>query len=207
MGSELAEARRYWGVVTSLPAPVIAMLAQQAEAQGLEGVFAPQGLGPPWVPLAVAAAHTQRIRIASGIAIAAARSPFETAMAAIDMDRISDGRFVLARISHRLATRPGGKCRLVVLDALDEFTFTVVQTLACVVVMSLSLHADDEALGRRAGGNRVDSSQLRAIGRSERHPSDDTDHHIVLELLGYRPLLQLPLGLLGHELLQDRGGV
>jgi probable F420-dependent oxidoreductase len=95
MGSGQGEARRYWGVVTSLPAPVIAMLAQQAEAQGLEGVFAPQVLGPPWVPLAVAAAHTQRIQIASGIAIAAARSPFETAMAAIDMDRISEGRFVL----------------------------------------------------------------------------------------------------------------
>jgi hypothetical protein len=90
MSSEPGEARRYWGVVTSLPAPVIAMLAQQAEAQGLDGVFAPQVLGPPWVPLAVAAAHTQRIRIASGIAIAAARSLFETAMAAIDMDRISE---------------------------------------------------------------------------------------------------------------------
>ncbi|MFV2090095.1 MAG: LLM class flavin-dependent oxidoreductase, partial [Pseudomonadales bacterium] len=35
------------------------------------------------------------LKIASGIAIAAARSPFETAMAAIDMDRISNGRFVL----------------------------------------------------------------------------------------------------------------
>lgn len=78
-----------------LPAPVIAMLAQQAEAQGLEGVFAPQVLGPPWVPLAVAAAHSERIKIASGIAIAAARSPFETAVAAIDMDCVSQGRFVL----------------------------------------------------------------------------------------------------------------
>jgi probable F420-dependent oxidoreductase len=78
-----------------MPAPVIAMIAQQAEAQGLEGVFAPQVMGPPWVPLAVAAAHTERIKVASGIAIAAARSPFETAMAAIDMDRISGGRFIL----------------------------------------------------------------------------------------------------------------
>lgn len=38
---------------------------------------------------------TERIALASGIAIAAARSPFETAMAALDMDRISGGRFVL----------------------------------------------------------------------------------------------------------------
>ena len=38
---------------------------------------------------------TERVKLASGIAIAAARSPFETAMAAIDMDRVSSGRFVL----------------------------------------------------------------------------------------------------------------
>jgi len=87
--------RRYWGLVAPLPAAVIATFAQRAEAQGLEGVFAPQVLGPPWAPLAVAAAATERIKLASGIAIAAARSPFETAMAAIDMDRISNGRFIL----------------------------------------------------------------------------------------------------------------
>jgi probable F420-dependent oxidoreductase len=81
--------------VAPLPAPAIAMFAKKAEAQGLEGVFAPQVIGPPWSTLAVAAAHTERLKVASGIAIAAARSPFETAMAAIDMDRISEGRFVL----------------------------------------------------------------------------------------------------------------
>jgi alkanesulfonate monooxygenase SsuD/methylene tetrahydromethanopterin reductase-like flavin-dependent oxidoreductase (luciferase family) len=70
-------------------------MAKQAEAQGLHGCFAPQVYGPPFLPLATAAAVTQRIQLASGIAIAAARSPFETAMAALDMDRISGGRFVL----------------------------------------------------------------------------------------------------------------
>lgn len=70
-------------------------MAQQAESQGVEGVFAPQVYGPPFIPLSVAAGATQTLKLASGIAIAAARSPFETAMAAIDMDRISGGRFVL----------------------------------------------------------------------------------------------------------------
>src|SRR5262245_52628727 len=65
------------------------------EAAGLEGVFAPQVYGPPWIPLAVAAAATERLQLASGIALAFVRSPFETAMAAIDMDRVSGGRFVL----------------------------------------------------------------------------------------------------------------
>lgn len=95
MAARKDEQRRYWGLVAPIPAKAIAAFAQRAEEQGLEGVFAPQVLGPPWAPLAVAAAHTERIKVASGIAIAAARSPFETAMAAIDMDRISEGRFVL----------------------------------------------------------------------------------------------------------------
>jgi probable F420-dependent oxidoreductase len=87
--------RRYWGFVNAMPAPMLAGIAQQAEASGLEGIFAPQVYGPPWIPLAVAAASTQRLKLASGIAIAAVRSPFETAMAAIDLDRLSGGRFIL----------------------------------------------------------------------------------------------------------------
>jgi probable F420-dependent oxidoreductase len=95
MTSRRGQERRYWGIVVPLPAPAIAMFAQRAESEGLEGLFAPQVIGPPWSTLAVAASHTERLKVASGIAIAAARSPFETAMAAIDMDRISQGRFVL----------------------------------------------------------------------------------------------------------------
>ncbi|MCP4006421.1 MAG: LLM class flavin-dependent oxidoreductase [bacterium] len=95
MTSNQRQDRRYWGIVAPLPAQVIAMFAQKAEAEGFEGVFAPQVLGPPFSTLAVAAAHTERLKVASGIAIAATRSPFETAMAAIDMDRISGGRFIL----------------------------------------------------------------------------------------------------------------
>ncbi|MBW2314110.1 MAG: LLM class flavin-dependent oxidoreductase [Deltaproteobacteria bacterium] len=95
MTSRQGQDRRYWGIVAPLPAAAIATFAQKAEAQGLEGVFAPQVMGPPFSTLAVAASHTERLKVGSGIAIAAARSPFETAMAAIDMDRISEGRFVL----------------------------------------------------------------------------------------------------------------
>jgi probable F420-dependent oxidoreductase len=91
----MAKQRRYWSVITPMPAPVIGMIAKQAEEQGLDGVFAPQVYGPPFSTLAVAAASTERLRVASGIAIAAARSPFETATAALDLDRISMGRFVL----------------------------------------------------------------------------------------------------------------
>jgi probable F420-dependent oxidoreductase len=87
--------RRYWGVISSLPAPVLSMQAKMQEDAGLEGLFAPQVYGPPFVPLAAAAAVTTRVKLASGIALAFTRSPFETALAAMDMDRISGGRFVL----------------------------------------------------------------------------------------------------------------
>lgn len=87
--------RRYWSVVTPMPAPMLTMQAKMLEGVGVEGLFAPQVYGPPFVPLAAAAAVTSRVRLASGIALAFVRSPFETAMAAIDMDRLSNGRFTL----------------------------------------------------------------------------------------------------------------
>jgi len=86
---------KYWGTVVPMPAPILSVQAQQLESLGLEGVFAPQVYGPPFIPLAVAAGATTRMKLASGIALAFARSPFETAVAAMDMDRISNGRFVL----------------------------------------------------------------------------------------------------------------
>ncbi len=87
--------RRLWGLLAPMPAPILVELARAAEREGRVGLFAPQVYGPPFLPLAAAAAVTERIQLATGIAIASARSPFETAMAAIDMDRISGSRFVL----------------------------------------------------------------------------------------------------------------
>lgn len=87
---------RYWGIVSPhMPASAVGALAKQQEDMGMEGTFAAQVYGPPFIPLAAAATTTSRLKIASGIAIAFTRSPFETAMAAIDMDRMSEGRFVL----------------------------------------------------------------------------------------------------------------
>lgn len=89
------EKPKFWSIVTPLPSAVLQMQAKMAEDAGLEGLFAAQVYGPPFIPLAAAAMVTQRVRLATGIAIASARSPFETAMAAVDLDRISSGRFTL----------------------------------------------------------------------------------------------------------------
>jgi probable F420-dependent oxidoreductase len=93
--SPSARSRKYWGFVRPMPASILVALAKQAEERGMQGLFAPQVYGPPFLPLATAAAATERIQLATGIAIASARSPFETAMAALDLDHISGGRFIL----------------------------------------------------------------------------------------------------------------
>lgn len=67
----------------------------KADELGFEGVFARQFFGAPWVPLAAATQVSDRLRVATGVALSFTRSPFETAMTSLDLDRLSQGRFVL----------------------------------------------------------------------------------------------------------------
>lgn len=88
--------KRYWGFVTAdVPVAVLTAQAKMQEDAGLEGLMAAQLYSTPFIPLAAAATATSRVRLLSGIALAFTRSPYETALAAIDMDRISGGRFTL----------------------------------------------------------------------------------------------------------------
>lgn len=92
----MKQKRRYWGMISpQMPANVLAAVAKQQEDLGFEGTWAAQVYGPPFSPLAAAATSTERLLLATGIAIAFTRSPFETAMAAIDLDSMSNGRTVL----------------------------------------------------------------------------------------------------------------
>jgi alkanesulfonate monooxygenase SsuD/methylene tetrahydromethanopterin reductase-like flavin-dependent oxidoreductase (luciferase family) len=88
--------KRYWVMLPpSRSAGRTVQAAQEAEAVGMEGVFSIQLGTNPWVPLAAVAANTSSLRLASGIALALARPPFETALAALDLDHLCDGRFTL----------------------------------------------------------------------------------------------------------------
>ena len=88
--------KRYWGFVPAdVPAAVVAAQAKMQEDAGLDGLLAAQLYSTPFIPLAVAATATSRVRLLSGIALAFTRSPYETALSAMDMDRISAGRFIL----------------------------------------------------------------------------------------------------------------
>ena len=90
-----AKTRRYWGGISAYQGARLPEVARRLEAEGRYGLFAGQGAGPPWIPLAAAAAATERVLLGCSVAIAGARSPAETAFAALDLDRVSGGRFVL----------------------------------------------------------------------------------------------------------------
>jgi probable F420-dependent oxidoreductase len=75
--------------------PVTAREAVHAEQAGFDGIIIPEVAHDPFLPLSVAAASTTRPRLESGIAVAFARNPMSVAVAASDLHRFSDGRFVL----------------------------------------------------------------------------------------------------------------
>jgi probable F420-dependent oxidoreductase len=73
----------------------IALLAAEAERAGLARLWASELYRSATVPLAVAAAATERVELGTGIALAFTRSPMVLALEALDLDELSGGRFVL----------------------------------------------------------------------------------------------------------------
>lgn len=86
----------YWSMLSpGLSGPALAAEIARLEEIGFVGVAAPQVYTPPFMALSAAAMANPRLQLGSGIAIALTRSPFETATSAIELDRISEGRFTL----------------------------------------------------------------------------------------------------------------
>lgn len=73
----------------------IASVAPAMEAAGYDGLLSTELRHDPFLPLGVAALHTSRIALATGIAVAFARSPMAVANLAWDLNDISGGRFAL----------------------------------------------------------------------------------------------------------------
>ena len=73
----------------------VARFAAEAERAGLGRLWAPELHRSATVPLAIAAAATERIGLGTGIALAFTRSPMVVALEALDLDELSDGRFTL----------------------------------------------------------------------------------------------------------------
>ena len=69
--------------------------ARRAEVAGYDGVWSAETNGDPFLPLLLAAEHTERVEIGTGIAVAFARSPMTTAQTAHNLHAYSGGRFLL----------------------------------------------------------------------------------------------------------------
>jgi len=83
----------YWG---AQPNPFAVSLAQEAERLGFDSVWTAEAWGSDaFTPLAWIGAHTETIRLCTGIVQISARTPASCAMSALTLDHLSNGRFTL----------------------------------------------------------------------------------------------------------------
>jgi probable F420-dependent oxidoreductase len=69
--------------------------ARRHEKAGYDGLWSSESAHDPFLPLMLAAEHTERITLGTGIAVAFARSPMQVAYTAHDLQAYSAGRFIL----------------------------------------------------------------------------------------------------------------
>ena len=69
--------------------------AHELEAIGYDGAFTTDTSYDSFLPLVIAVEHTERIELGTSIAVAFARTPMTLAMTANDLQRYSQGRFIL----------------------------------------------------------------------------------------------------------------
>ncbi len=69
--------------------------ARAIDAAGYDGIVVPENRHDPFLPLAVAAVNSERLELATGVAICFPRSPMVLANAAWDLQAASGGRFEL----------------------------------------------------------------------------------------------------------------
>ena len=83
----------YWG---AQPNPFHVALAQEAERLGYDSVWTAEAWGSDaFTPAAWIGAHTERIRLCTGIVQISARTPASCAMHALTLDHLSGGRVSL----------------------------------------------------------------------------------------------------------------
>ena len=73
----------------------VARRAKEVEAAGYSGAWTAETSHDPFLPLLLAAEHTEQMEIGTSIAVAFARSPMTLANTAWDLQAYSGGRFVL----------------------------------------------------------------------------------------------------------------
>jgi probable F420-dependent oxidoreductase len=99
--------------------------ARQLEELGYDGAFSAETSHDPFLPLVLAAEHTERLELGTGIAVAFARNPMTLANVGYDLQAFSKGRFILGlgsqikpHIEKRFAmpwSRPAARMRELIL--------------------------------------------------------------------------------------------
>lgn len=85
-------------VTTTIPQHnlrAVAPVAQAIEDAGYDGIMTLENQHDPFLPLGIAATCTERVELATGIAISFLRSPMSAANIGWDLNEASGGRFVL----------------------------------------------------------------------------------------------------------------
>ena len=78
-----------------LPLAEVAPYARRAEALGCDGLLVPEAVHDGIVAAALALEHTERLKVATGVVVAFARSPMLLAQDAWSLAQLSGGRFEL----------------------------------------------------------------------------------------------------------------
>lgn len=85
-----------WGYWGAAPPDQLVPLTQEAEKLGFDTVWSAESWGSDaFSPLVWLAAHTSTIKLGTGIVQMAARTPTATAMHAVTLDHLSNGRLIL----------------------------------------------------------------------------------------------------------------
>src|SRR4051812_9131129 len=85
-----------WGYWGQLPPPNVIEITQEAERLGYDSVWTAEAWGSDALtPLGWLAGHTSTIKLGTAVVQLSARTPTATAMAAITLDHLSNGRFQL----------------------------------------------------------------------------------------------------------------
>ncbi len=103
------------------PAAAVAAAVAAQEVDGFDATWAAEAAHDPFLPLAIGAAASERIRLGTGIAVALSRSPMHLAYLGHDLQVLSKGRFLLglgsqvkAHVERRFSTpfdRPAARMR------------------------------------------------------------------------------------------------
>lgn len=81
--------------LTGSTAAELVAAAKECEDAGVESIWASELYTNPYIPLAAVAHATERITLGTGIVLSFVRSPLAIGLAALDMDSLCSGRFIL----------------------------------------------------------------------------------------------------------------